>query len=155
MRIVPFERKYDRSSFDCGVPALNHYLQRQISQDCKRRLAYGYLALDDDDCIMGYYTLSAYAIPFDEISVELNKKLPFYNPLPAILMGRLAVDCRYRGQKVGSRLLVSALNHIKSLQIGCLVLVVEAKDDTAIAFYRHFGFLSFQSVADKLYYPLN
>lgn len=99
MRIVPFDRQYDRSSFDCGVPALNHYLQHQLSQDTKRRLAYGYLALDDNDTIMGYYTLSAYAIPFDEISVELSKKLPHYNPLPAILMGRLAVDNRYHGQK--------------------------------------------------------
>lgn len=65
-----------------------------------------------------------------------------------------SVDNRYRDQKIGARLIVSTLNHAKNLQIGCLVLVVEAKDTTAITFYRHFGFLSFQSVADKLYYPL-
>lgn len=155
LHIVPFHRSYNREAFCSQSPELNHYLQRQVSQDIKRNITSCFLALTDDEQIAGYYTLSAYSIAFDELSPDIQKKLPHYPQLPALLMGRLATDSRYLGQGVGKSLLLSALHRAKRLEVASFALLVEAKNQQAIDFYQYFGFTVFQSADDKLYYPLS
>lgn len=153
--ITPLERHHDRQSFDCGNAELNRYLHTQASQDVKRRISSCFVITDKQAQIAGFYTLCTGSIPYAELTPELQKKLPRYPDLPSVLVGRLAIDIRHQGKQLGHALLANALLRACKMDIACLVLVVEAKNQQAIDFYQHFGFTAFQSADDKLYYPLS
>jgi predicted GNAT family N-acyltransferase len=92
--------------------------------------------------IVGYYTLAAGGVPLVEMPAPLAKRLPRYASVPVVRMGRLAVDQRYRGQKLGAALLWDAVLRAARSEIAAFALVVDAKDDLAAAFYRHHGFVT-------------
>lgn len=153
-QIVPLDKSHDKKAFDCGNKILNCYFHTQVSQDVKRRANACYVIVDKNNVVAGFYTLCSASIPYHELSDTLKKKLARYTHLPATLIGRLAIDVHHQGKSLGSVLLVNAIRQAQNSPIASSVIIVDAKDDNAIAFYRHFGFLSFQSVVDKLYYPL-
>ncbi|MBE9578150.1 MULTISPECIES: GNAT family N-acetyltransferase [Moraxella] len=153
-RIVLLDKSHDRKTFDCGNDILNHYFTHQASQDVKRRANSCYVVVDKNNQVAGFYTLCSASMPYHELNDTLKKKLARYRYLPAVLIERLAIDIRHKGQGLGSVLLANAIKQATQSPIASSVIIVEAKDDNAIAFYRHFGFLSFVSVSDKLYYPL-
>ncbi|HET9014700.1 MAG TPA: GNAT family N-acetyltransferase [Thermomicrobiaceae bacterium] len=154
-RVELLRREHDRAPFTCGIPELDRYLHDQARQDQeKHRVAAVYVLLaDDDPTILGYYTLSAAAIEPVELAPEIARRLPRYPTLPVILLGRLAVDQRRRGQGLGSRLLGDALTRALSLstQLGALAVIVQAKGDDARRFYERVGFQRFASRPDHLY----
>ena len=92
--------------------------------------------------IAGYYTLAAGGVPLVEMPTQLAKQLPRYASVPVVRMGRLAVDQRYRGQKLGAALLWDAVLRATRSEIAAFALVVDAKDDVVAAFYRHHGFVA-------------
>lgn len=152
--IIPFDNKINRKNFHSTSDELNHYLKTQVSQDIKRRISSCFLDLTDDNELAGYYTLSSTSLDLSDLSDELQKKLPRYPTVPAVLMGRLAIDTNYQGKKLGSMLLIDALKRCINAEIACYALIVEEKNQQAVAFYQKFGFIAFKSKADKLYYPL-
>ncbi|WP_353848823.1 GNAT family N-acetyltransferase [Diaphorobacter sp.] len=85
---------------------------------------------------------------------ELQRRLPRYGAVPAIRMGRLAVDAAFKGQGLGSALLVNALRRSAGSEIPTAVLVVDAKDEQAAPFYLHYGFASLQDTPMTLFLPL-
>jgi hypothetical protein len=90
--IEPLGPHHDRAAFFRGEPALNAYLQRQASQDIRRRVAQVFVARGDaPGKIAGYYSLRAASFGKDELPPALAKRLPHY-PVPAAILGRLAVD---------------------------------------------------------------
>ena len=103
--------------------------------------------------MLGYYTLSASVLSVGEVAPELARKLPRYPQLPVTLIGRLAVDLRLKGQGCGEYLLMDALHRslIHSAEIAAMAVVVEAKAETAAAFYRHFDFRPLQASPRRLY----
>jgi ribosomal protein S18 acetylase RimI-like enzyme len=141
-RIVPFDKKYDLSGFDCGVPILNKYLKTQASQDIRNYYNIAFVALADSaDRIVGFYTLSNAGISLNQIPRDAQKKLPKYTDIPAIRLGRLAVDRSVQGTGVGKALLADAvLQSLKST--AWAVMVVDAKDAQASAFYQKHGFIT-------------
>lgn len=145
-----------RSSFRCGVPELDEYLQRQASQDVRRNVAAVYVLADQSrpSEIIGYYTLSSYAIETAGLPDQFQRKLPRYPLIPATLIGRLARDARFPG--MGSQLLADALQRIlnHSREIGSAAVVVDVKNDAARRFYLKHGFLSFREVSKRLFLPI-
>lgn len=93
--------------------------------------------------IGGYYTLAANGVPLGDVPPELAKRLPRYPSVPVARLGRLAVDLRHRGTKLGAALLFDAANRAASSDAMMFALIVDAKDDQAMAFYRHHGFMEF------------
>jgi predicted GNAT family N-acyltransferase len=83
-------------------------------------------------------------------------ELPRYPNLPATLIGRLAPDLSFRGQRIGELLLLNALERAlaASEQVASAVVIVDAKDDRAAEFYRRFGFISFPETKDRLFLPM-
>ncbi len=69
-------------------------------------------------------------------------------------MGRLAVDERARGTGLGGAMIIDAFERILASEIGCYALLVDAKDDNAVAFYRHLGFLHLEGADDVLFLPI-
>lgn len=134
--------KQDRATFSSGVAVLDRYLKEQASQDIRNRVA-AVFVLADEDRVIGYYTLSATAVNPTLLPAELRKRLPRYEQLPAILLRRLAVDERHRGRGLGGFLLIDALRRAFRLhqELGAVAVIVDAKDDSARAFYEHYHFL--------------
>ena len=108
-RIMPLDTRYDRAGFSCGVEALDRYLQKQATQDIRRRVSACYVALEEmGSRIAGYYTLAAGSVPLTDLPEPLAKRLPRYPSVPVARLGRLAVDQTYRSRKLGSALLWDA-----------------------------------------------
>ncbi len=106
--------------------------------------------------VLGFYTLSSSIIPVGELPADLMKRLPRYGQLPVTLLGRLAVDRSAGGQGVGEFLLVDALRRSleAAQQIAAMAVVVDAKDERAESFYRHFDFQPFQQTPLRLFLPM-
>jgi ribosomal protein S18 acetylase RimI-like enzyme len=145
---------HDRSRFSSGTPALDRYLREQVSQDIRRRVAACFVALADELRIAGYYTLATASVPLLHLPDELRRKLPRYGSVPAIRMGRLAVDSAFKGQGLGSALLINALRRAASAEIPAAVLVVDAKDGQVASFYQHHGFIALSDSPLTLFLPL-
>jgi hypothetical protein len=127
----------DRAAFSCGVEALDRYLKEQASQDLRKRAAAVFvMTVTGTNRIAGFYTLSACSIDANDLSSGLVKQLKFprYPNLPATLVGRLARDLSFRGQRIGELLLVNALERalFASEQVASITVVVDAKDEKAI-----------------------
>jgi len=106
--------------------------------------------------IVGYYTLSTFSIVPTSLPQGMAKKLPTYEAFPAILLGRLAVDRRYRGQGFGEILLVDALRRSleSTRQVAAMAVIVDAKDDAARAFYERYGFMRVVDDEYRLFLPM-
>lgn len=153
--IEALNTSHDRRVFDCGVPALDRYLREQASQDVKRRLSNCFVALDQTDGkLAAFYTLAASSIPIASLPEEDTRRLPHYPLLPAVLIGRLAVDLRYRGRQLGAALLADAIRRSAQAAPASFTLLVDAKDESAAAFYRKHGFIPLASRSLSLFLPI-
>lgn len=153
--VIDILGKRDRTDFSCGVEPLDRYLKTQASQDIKRRAAVCYVALErSTETIAGFYTLSASDIPITDVDPEVTRNFPRYPTVPAARVGRLAIDHRFHGIKLGSALLADAVSRAADSGMGVYAMVVDAKDDQAAAFYRHHGFDSYGSSPYKLIAPI-
>ena len=136
--------KVDTKAFACGQSALDDYIHRYASQDVKRDLARVFVASPTDDLgsLAGFFTLSAGSVNCSDLPEKLARKLPQY-PVPVALIGRLAVDQAFQGKGLGSILLADACQRVRRARYTLAVvgIIVDAKNDSAATFYRHFGFV--------------
>ena len=120
----------------------------------RRRFAACFVALTDTDRIAGYYTLASASLLLADLPAEVGKKLPRYPTVPAVRMGRLAVDDAFKGQGLGGALLADALERAIRAEIAAYALMVDAKDTSAAAFYAHHGFIALPDSSLTLFLPL-
>jgi predicted N-acetyltransferase YhbS len=144
VEVSAFHRRFDRSSFSCGKPDLDNWLKTQVRQQERINNTRTFLAVENSK-VIGYYATTAYRLGLDEAAEMYGTGRRAY-PIPAVLLARLAVDARYQGQGVGSRLLVHALGQVAeaSRHIGFEVVVVHAIDKDVVTFYAQRGFIQFQ-----------
>jgi GNAT superfamily N-acetyltransferase len=145
LAIAPLGDAHDRAGFTCGVDSLDRYLQTQAGQDVRRR-ANGVFVLTDKaapDRVLGYYTLCATALPPSDVPEAARKHIPRYPLVSATLIGRLAVASDRQGQRLGAVLLADALRRAlaSAETVGSSMVVVDALDDGAAAFYAAHGFV--------------
>lgn len=148
---------HEKDSFSCGVTSLDRYLHQQAGQDQRRHVSVSYVLTEaSTGALVGFYTLSACSIVPQNLPAELIEKLPRYDTLPAILVGRLAEDKRYQERGVGKLLLLDALARCLAVShdVGALAVVVHAKNETARGFYVHQGFLQLADHENHLYLPM-
>lgn len=156
-RVEPLGKQHDRSAFSCGVEPLDRYLREQARQDARKRAAAPFVLCEGkSNAVLGYYTLSALSVDVGAWPEDVAKKLPRYPHVPVTLLGRLAVDARLRGKGAGEHLLMDALRRAlqASREVASVAVVVDAKDDGAVSFYRRYGFISFADHANKLFLPM-
>lgn len=132
-------------------------LSNYASQDIKRYLATVFLGLEaNTQKVIDYYNLSANRIDISKLDNQYTKKLPNYPYLPSILIGRLAVDKDYQGQKLGEYLLLDALNRLFKSEVAAFAVIVEAKNIRVMNFYKNFGFIKkLIDNSNKLFLPVN
>ena len=143
---------HDRLAFDCGVAALNEYLQRFAEQHRKRGISAAYVLADSSAPaeILGYYTLSAAEVGVERLAEVDRKRLPCFR------MGRLARRTDQHGRGIGKLLVGCAVDRCLKArrQVAAYALIVDAKDNGARGFYEHFGFKALRDAALTLYLPL-
>lgn len=158
LQFAPLDaRLHKRASFRCSVPVLNTYLQQQASQHQRDGIATTHVLIDDGDPtqILGYCSLAAAQLQLQDLQPADRRRLPAY-PVPAVRLGRLAVAAEAQGKGYGRLLLGHAMNCSVALrgQLRVRVLVVDALDERAAAFYRLHGFHETAENALTLYLPL-
>lgn len=151
--VTPLNHEYDRLAFKSGSEPLDLYLRTQVNQDVRRRVAACFVALDGQR-IAGYYTLASASLLLSDLPASLGRKLPRYPTLPAVRMGRLAVDREFKGQGLGGALLADALDRAAGSEIAAYALTVDAKDRSSVDFYRHHGFIALPNSPLTLFLPL-
>ena len=155
--VAPLKPTHNRTDFQCGVEALDRYLKKQAKQDIKRGISRVFVATKPDNpkAVIGYYTLSTLSIELNRLPEKLARKLPKH-PVPAALIGRLAVNSSAQGQGVGKMLLADAIKRTLSVsdQIAIYTMVVDAINDTAKGFYEKFGFTRLSDDSPRLFLPL-
>ena len=126
--------------FDCGDVALNDWLTRRARNNQDSGASRTWVVTDDDARVVGYYASSTAVVLRSAATKRAARNQP--DPVPALLLGRLAVDRKHQGQGLAAALLKHVL--LKSLEVaevtGVRVLLVHAKDKQAAAFYLHYEF---------------
>jgi predicted GNAT family N-acyltransferase len=157
LMIEPLNRNHNRTSFNCGIASLDRYLKHQASQDVKRRISRVFIACAPRETtkVLGYYTLSALSIDLSALPERIANKLPRH-PVPAALIGRLAVDGTAQGKGVGRTLLANAIRRATSVSsdIAIYAIVLDAIDEEAESFYKQYGFSRLAQGGSRLFLPL-
>lgn len=153
-RLMQLDAAHERAGFNSDSDPLNRYLREQVTQDVRRRVAACFVALASDQSIAGYYTLASASLLLADLPASTGKKLPRYPTVPAVRMGRLAVDKAFKGQGLGGALLADALDRAIRSDIAAFALMVDAKDEAAAKFYLHHGFIALPDSPLTLFLPL-
>src|SRR5580700_160510 len=154
-RLAPLGAEHDRGSFHCGEEALDRYFQTQATQDIRRRVANCFVAVDAaSGQVAAYYTMAAASVPLVDLPPEEAKRLPRYPTLPAVRIGRLAVDRRFQRRGLGELMLMNAVHRTLQDAAAAFALLVDAKNDQAVAFYRRYGFSAIAGRPRTLFLPL-
>ena len=130
---------HDLDRFDCGVAELDRWLRHTARVAGPAGTAATYVVARGAR-VVGYYALAMSAVEHDEAPSRLRRGMP--DPVPVVLLARLAVDRTERGQRLGGHLLVDALRRCVrgGREFGSRAVVVDAIDERAAQFYRHFDF---------------
>ena len=148
---------HNRKEFSCGIVSLDNYLYFQANQDIKRNLSACFVWNDYQvNRIKGYYTLSNNSISLELINEKFRKKLPpSYYSIPTTLLGRLAVDSNYQGQRIGKLLLIDALKRSYELSksLGSFAVIVDPLNTAARNFYTKYGFILLVD-SGKMFLPM-
>jgi GNAT superfamily N-acetyltransferase len=159
MFVKPLTPHHDRAAFSCGVPELDDYLKSRASQHVARHVANVFVLVSTrgDREIIGYYTLSSYALVLGALAANLGKRLPSGIPLGATLLGRLAVDERHKGHGYGKFLLLYALREAlrATRTASSLGVVVDAMTDDLVVFYKKYAFVELTDKPRHLIAPMN
>lgn len=145
-----------KEKFACGNIILDDYIKKQARQDLKSKVAICFVLTEDNKIIKGYYTLSNGSIPRDQLPESIIQRLPKYKDLPVTLLGRLAIDFKYQGQKLGQLLLIDALRRsfdASATSIASMAVIVDPIDAQAIDFYTKFGFIKLPG-SGRIFLPM-
>jgi predicted N-acetyltransferase YhbS len=153
----PIDAADEVAAFSCGKPPLDHFLkQRALRNEGKASRTYVVIAQSDANVgtVAAYYTLAAGAVAREETPGWAKRNMP--NPVPVIVVGRLAVDSNHQGRGLGKSLLREAMQRSleASRQIGARALIVHTIDDEAADFYLPFGFERFPAQSATLFLPI-
>ena len=156
MKIQLLEKNHNRKDFTCEEDSLTEYIRKQISQDIRKRLATCFVAVDNEQNVIGYYTLTSESLGRELIPDKYLKQVPKNYNAPVILLGRLARDIKTKGTGLGEHLLMDALFRSYKLSnesIGAMAIVVDPINEKAVAFYKKYGFEQLLD-SDKMFLPM-
>lgn len=154
-RAIGADDRLDR--FDCGKEPLNDFLKtRALENEGKASRTYVICSAAGEDAggVVAYYTLAAGAVARSDAPGPLRRNMP--NPLPVMVLGRMAVDSRHAGKGLGKAMLKEAIQRVAETAtiIGARAMIVHAIDDEAVAFYTPFGFQLFPAASRTLFLPI-
>jgi GNAT superfamily N-acetyltransferase len=149
---VPIDASHDTSGFSCGNDALDDWL-KTTALKAEGRSARTYVVCEGD-AVIGYYCLATGSVGRSAAPGNVRRNAP--DPVPVMIVGRLAVAARCKGQGIGSGMLRDSLRRILQAAevVGCRAILVHAIDQTAVDFYARHGFVEFPGGARTMFLPL-
>jgi len=143
------------NSFSCGESALDEWLKRRALANNVSGASRTFVVDDDDLHVIGYYALAAGAVTHQESTRAIRQNMP--DPVPVMVLARLAVDVRAQGIKLGAALLRDAVQRCQlvSQNTGVRAMLVHALNDQARQFYKYYGFRAASSHPMTLMLRLN
>jgi hypothetical protein len=124
-----------RAAFASGNARIDRYFRETVSQHVKRGYAACYVLVErNSGALAGFYALSARGVPLEDVALDLRKKLPRYPSVPAVLIGWMGRDLRFRRAGVGALLLYDAVSRIANVAAGAHAICTDAIDDAVAAF---------------------
>jgi GNAT superfamily N-acetyltransferase len=156
MLIVPLTGRHDRQGFDCGRAELNDWLRSVARQHQEKGLSRTFVAVLESQPtrICAYHALTLTEVDTRSLPEERRKKLP--RMIPGVRLGRLAVDLRCQGKRLGELMLMDSIERVRQIQqhAGVVGLFVDAIDEQAARFYARYGFEPLMDEPLKLFWPV-
>ena len=152
--VETLDKSHDRASFSSGVGEVDHWLKRNARQAQDKQISTTTVLLTESREIAGYYTLAIGQITFDELPLDLLRKLP-KTMLPVITLAWLGIDRSCQGTGLGTRLLAQALNHCicSGEMIPFIAVILDCLNKDAKKFYQKFDFEEVPGHPMKLILP--
>jgi GNAT superfamily N-acetyltransferase len=153
----PFDRTRHRvDSCRCGHEVLDRWLRAHAGQSQRRDAARTFVTAEPDGSVVGYYTLVAAHVRHETATAPAARGMSRQYLVPVALLARLAVDRRQQGAGLGAGMLLDALQRVirASDAIAVRAIIVDAIDERAASFYRHFGFENSPLAPSTLMVPL-
>lgn len=149
----PIADHHNFDEFNCGVPALDNWLKKRARPNERSRASRTYV-LCDGDRVMGYYALATGSLAAETAPGKIKRNMP--DPVPVMVLGRLAIDQQYQGKMLGDALLRDAiLRIIQAADIaGIKAILVHAISEEARKFYLDRSFIVSPSEPMTLVLPL-
>ena len=136
----PQTADHQTDAFKCGETSLDEWLKRRALLNQASGASRTFVVVDDNHTVMGYYAVAAGAVHHQDATRSIRQNMP--DPLPVMVLARLAVDLRAQGMQLGAGLLRDAVE--RSLAVaqnaGVRALLVHALHERAKQFYLYFGF---------------
>ncbi|MDZ4658201.1 MAG: GNAT family N-acetyltransferase [Bythopirellula sp.] len=136
----PLNDTHDVSGFISGVATLDDWLRRRALRNESSGASRTYVVCEEPKRVIGYYALAAGAVAHTTASTAAKRNMP--DPVPVMVLGRLAVDQSYQGKGIGRGLLRDAI--LRTLQAasiaGIKAILVHAISTEARQFYERCGF---------------
>ncbi|MBI5408240.1 MAG: GNAT family N-acetyltransferase [Nitrospirae bacterium] len=157
LKIAALSREHDRAAFDCGVAELNAYLKATARQHGEKGLSRTFVLTESEKptVIFGFFTLALCEITAEDLPPSYAAMYPRHK-LPAVRLARLAISLRHQGKGYGTVLVAEAVHRTVLIadQAGSIGLFVDAKNDRASDFYKHYGFVPLPGQSKTLFLPL-
>ena len=136
-------RRHDRGDFDSGEPVLDEWLRRYAGQNRRRDTAATWVIADAQNIVVAYASIAMSGIDLSSAPAQLAKQAP--DPIPALLLGRLAVDRRHAGKGIGRALVAHVFASAVELNrsAACRAVVVSALNNRARNWWESLGFQAF------------
>lgn len=137
----PLNDEHRLDDFQCAAPELTKWLLERAGQNQASGASRCFVVCDEQQNVVGYYALAAGAVSHAQAPGRIRRNMP--DPIPVIVLGRLAVHVDMAGQGIGQGLLKDAVQRTlqASEQVGTRALLCHAIDDAAKAFYLKHGFV--------------
>ncbi|MCP4602490.1 MAG: GNAT family N-acetyltransferase [Proteobacteria bacterium] len=139
--IEQLEKRHQRADFHSSLGAVDEWLKKRARQAQKKRLSVTRVLLEEPSTIAGYYTLAMGQVNFDELPLEMARKLPG-TLLPIIILAWLGLDQAYQGRGLGERLLAQALSdcYATGQLMPFVAVLLDCATPSAKAFYQCYDF---------------
>ena len=135
----PLTAAHRQDDFSCGEPALDDWLKRRALANQASGASRTFVVVDQDGRVVGYYAMAAGAVSHQLATGAVRRNMP--DPVPVMVLARLAVDRRAQGHELGGALLRDAVHRAVNVSqhAGVRALLVHALHEQARAFYEHYG----------------
>lgn len=160
LNFEPLGDHHNRAAFSCSGDEgqiLQEYIRNdgRALREQRRSVAVIHVAArkSNPNEICAYFTLSAATLEIEELPKKTIRQLPLYRPMPALKLGRMAVDDRFRGHDLGTLLIEEAfkISQRTGESVGFVALIVDAKTDELVSYYEKRGFSRFPEHLRRLY----
>ncbi len=136
----PLAASHQVDDFECGEAALDDWLKRRALANQSSGASRTFVVSDESGHVRGYYAMAAGAVAHELATSGVRRNMP--DPVPVMVLARLAVDRRAQGLHLGGALLQDAVNRAVAVSqnAGVRALIVHALHEKARQFYEHYGF---------------